>query len=154
MTYWIWNLFVKKKLLWKCKNGFIPWGVHSFMGTVSCPQELARRKRNCRIQKRDRTENILHYSKYITHLQNVQRAFLLKLFSFSVKQGLLPLIQLVSFPNPLSHALPECRTWGQGCRGPQEAASVITPKPSSAPWPLTNPREMEAVNRSGGKQYA
>lgn len=93
--------------------------------------------------------------KYITHLQNVQWAFLLKLFAFSVKQGLLPLIQRVSFPNPLSHALPEWRTWGQRCRGPQEAASVITPKPSSAPWPLTNPREMvEAVNRSGGKQYA
>ena len=43
--------------------------------------------------------------KYITHLKNVQRAFLLKLFTFSVKQSLLPLIQLVSFPNPLRHAL-------------------------------------------------
>lgn len=83
MTYWTWNLFGKKKLLWKCKNGFMPWGVHSFMGTVSYPQELARRKQNCRIQKRDRTENILYYSKIHYPLEKCSVGFSPKVFLLS-----------------------------------------------------------------------
>ena len=92
--------------------------------------------------------------KYITHLKNVQRAFLLKLFAFSVKQSLLPLIQLVSFPNPLHHALLNAEHGGGAAENLRRRHQRSTHKPSYAPWPLTNPRELvHAISRSGGRWY-